>query len=38
MQFARWNQGADLGVWAGKPVRLHFRMRSMRLYAFQFAA
>ena len=32
----RWKHGAELGDWAGKPVRLHFRLRSMRLYAFQF--
>ena len=31
----RWKHGAELGEWAGKPARLHFRMRSMRLYAFQ---
>jgi hypothetical protein len=32
----RWSSGADLGQWAGKPVRIHFRFRSMRVYAFQF--
>ena len=32
----RWSRGENLGAWAGKLVRLHFRMRSMRLYAFQF--
>ena len=32
----RWKNGAELGAWAGKPVRLQFRMRSMRIYAFQF--
>jgi hypothetical protein len=34
----RWKGGADLGAWAGKPVRLQFRMRSMRIYAFQFVS
>jgi hypothetical protein len=32
----RWKSGADLGAWAGKPVRIHFRLRSARIYAFQF--
>lgn len=31
----RW-AGAELGKWVGKPVRLQFRMRSMRVYGFQF--
>lgn len=34
----RWQGGAELGQWAGKPVRLHFYLRSMRIYAFQFVA
>jgi len=34
----RWRSGADLGEWAGKPVRLHFQLRAMRIYAFQFVA
>lgn len=34
----RWSGGAELGSWAGKPVRLHFRLRNMRMYAFQFVA
>ncbi len=33
----RWTHGAELGQWAGKPVRLHFLLRDVRLYAFQFA-
>ena len=32
-----WKKGAELGELGGKPVRLHFRLRSMRIYAFQFA-
>ena len=32
----RWKRGADLGQWSGKPVRLHFRLSNMRIYAFQF--
>jgi hypothetical protein len=31
-----WNGNADLSVLAGKPIRLHIRMRSAKLYAFQF--
>jgi hypothetical protein len=27
---------ADVSALAGKPVRLHLRMRSAKLYAFQF--
>ena len=34
----RWTGGTELSQWAGKPVRLHFRMKSMRIYAFQFVA
>jgi hypothetical protein len=33
---ATWKKGADLGQFAGRPVRLHFRLKSMRIYAFQF--
>ncbi len=33
-----WNGKAGVGEWAGKPVRLHFRLRSMRIYGFQFVA
>ncbi len=32
----RWKRGAELGEWAGKPVRLHVRLRDVRIYAFQF--
>ena len=32
----RWKSGADLGQWAGKPVRLRVSMNAARLYAFQF--
>ena len=32
----RWKGGADLGQWSGKPVRLHFKLKDMRIYAFQF--
>lgn len=31
-----WKRGPDLGRLAGQPVRLHIRMRSAKLYAFQF--
>ena len=31
-----WKSGPDVGALAGKPVRLNFRMRSAKLYAFQF--
>lgn len=34
----RWTSRPEVGEWAGKPVRLSFRMRSMRIYAFQFTA
>ena len=34
----RWSSDAELGSWAGKAVRLHFRLRNMRIYAFQFIA
>jgi hypothetical protein len=36
--FVRWKQGPSVADWAGKPVRLQFRLRSMRVYAFQFRA
>ena len=32
-----WTDKADLGTLAGKPVRLRFRMRDCKLYAFQFS-
>ncbi|MHC4445503.1 MAG: hypothetical protein ACYTF1_03660 [Planctomycetota bacterium] len=31
-----WQKGPDVGPLSGKPIRLHFRMRSTKLYAFQF--
>ena len=31
-----WKAGPDVGQLAGKPVRLRFKMRSAKLYAFQF--
>ncbi len=31
-----WKGGPDLSALAGRPVRLHFIMRSAKLYAFQF--
>jgi hypothetical protein len=31
-----WKRGPDVADLAGQPVRLHIRMRSARLYAFQF--
>lgn len=31
-----WNGESDLSAWAGKPVRLRFRMLRARLHAFQF--
>ncbi len=33
---ARWKAGAALGHLAGRPIRLHFRLKSLRIYAFQF--
>ena len=35
---ASWKGGANLAALAGRPVRLRFAMRDMKLYAFQFAA
>jgi hypothetical protein len=31
-----WHAGPDVGSLAGKPIRLHIRMRSAKLFAFQF--
>ena len=31
-----FTEGADGGTLIGKPVKLHFRMRSAKLFAFQF--
>jgi len=33
---ATWNGQTDLSALEGKPIRLHIRMRSAKLYAFQF--
>ncbi len=35
-QEAWWRHGPDLGRLGGQPVRLHIRLRSAKLYAFQF--
>jgi hypothetical protein len=32
-----WNDNADVSSLAGRPVRMHVRMRNAKLYAFQFA-
>jgi hypothetical protein len=32
----KWKERSSVEAWAGKPVRLFFRLRSMRIYAFQF--
>lgn len=32
-----WQDEADVSKLAGKPIRLHFVLRSMKLFAFQFA-
>jgi hypothetical protein len=31
-----WRHGPDVGRLAGKPVRLKFKLRSAKLYAFRF--
>ncbi|MCX6992941.1 MAG: hypothetical protein NT011_07340 [Kiritimatiellaeota bacterium] len=31
-----WKQGPDVSKLAGKPIRLHIKMRSAKLFAFQF--
>ncbi len=31
-----WNGNSDVSALAGKPIRMHVRMRNARLYAFQF--
>ena len=31
-----WNGDADVSALAGKPVRMHVRMRNAKLYAFEF--
>ena len=32
----RWRGSADISQLAGRPIRLHFKMRAAKLYAFQF--
>ena len=34
----RWRGSADLSQLAGRPIKLHFKMRAAKLYAFQFAS
>ena len=34
----RWRGNADLSHLAGQPIKLHFKMRAAKLYAFQFAS
>ena len=31
-----WRGGADVSALSGKPIKLHFKLRSCKLYAFQF--
>lgn len=31
-----WNERDDVGELAGRPVRLHFKARACKLYAFHF--
>jgi hypothetical protein len=33
-----WKGGHDVGALAGRPIRLRFRMRATKLYAFQFVS
>ena len=33
-----WQNGPDVSRLEGKPVRLHFKMRSAKLYGFQFVS
>ncbi len=35
---ARWKGQDEVGAWSGRPVRLQFRLRAMRVYAFQFVS
>lgn len=34
----RWRGSADLSQFVGRPIRIHFKLRSAKLYAFQFAS
>ena len=31
-----WNGNSDVSSLAGRPIRMHFRLRNAKLYAFQF--
>jgi hypothetical protein len=33
-----WKEREDVSELAGRPVRLHFKLRACKLYAFQFEA
>ncbi len=33
-----WKGSGDVSAWSGKPVRLKFEMKAMRLFSFRFAA
>jgi len=33
-----WKGNSDMSAWAGKPVRLKFALKAMRLFSFRFAA
>jgi len=35
-QRVQWKGNPDLKLWAGKPVKLRFHLRNVKLYAFQF--
>lgn len=35
-QTVQWGNSTDVGAWAGKPVRLHFRLTNADLYSFRF--
>ncbi len=35
-QTVQWGPSADVGAWAGRPVRLHFRLTNADLYSFRF--
>jgi len=32
-----WKGSCDVSAWAGKPIRLKFMMKSMKLYSFRFS-
>ena len=31
-----WQKGSDLSALSGRPVRVHWKLRDVKLYAFQF--